>query len=142
MGNCSRSTCTCSLVPAGHSHPRQEERFTVLEGCVRFRVGRTTFRAERGASVSVRAGTAHWFGNCGSAVAKVHVEVRPALRMQELLATSVHRSTALAPWWSRLLDLALIPLEFQQELGVPYVPSRLLTAVLTPLAWLRPRLSV
>jgi hypothetical protein len=53
--------------------------------------------------------------------------------MQELLATSSR--------CSRLINLALIPLEFQQELGVPHVPAPLVTALLKPLAWLRPRLS-
>jgi len=128
-------------VPASHSHPRQEERFTVLAGRVRFRLGRSTVRVEPGNSLSVPPGTAHWFGNCGAGVARVHVEVRPALRMQELLAESVLRSTPSRPWWSRLIDVALIPFEFQQEVGVPHVPAPLLTAVLTPLAWLRPRLS-
>jgi quercetin dioxygenase-like cupin family protein len=128
-------------VPASHSHPRQEERFTVLAGCVRFRLGRSTLRVEPGPSLSVPPGTARWFGNCGPGVARVHVEVRPALRMQELLAESALRSTPSRPWWSRIINVALIPLEFQQELGVPHVPAPLLTALLTPLAWLRPRLS-
>jgi quercetin dioxygenase-like cupin family protein len=128
-------------VPASHSHPRQAERFTVLAGCVRFRLGRTTVRVEQGGSLNVPPGTTHWFGNCGTGVARVHVEVRPALRMQELLTESVLRSTPSRAWWSRLIDVALIPLEFQQELGVPHVPAPLLTAVLTPLAWLRPRSS-
>jgi quercetin dioxygenase-like cupin family protein len=120
-------------VPASHSHPHQEERFTVVAGRVRFRLGRSTFVVENGGSVSVAPGTAHWFGNCGAGIAHVHVEVRPALRMQELLATSSR--------CSRLINLALIPLEFQQELGVPHVPAPLVTALLKPLAWLRPRLS-
>jgi quercetin dioxygenase-like cupin family protein len=126
-------------VPAGHSHPRQEERFTVVAGCIRFRLERQTVLAPRGTTLSVPPGTAHWFGNSGPDVAQLHVEVRPALRMQELLETTAHRSTTPEAWWSRLIDLALIPLDFQPELGVPHVPARLITAVLTPLAWLRQR---
>jgi mannose-6-phosphate isomerase-like protein (cupin superfamily) len=128
-------------VPASHSHPRQEERFSVLDGSVRFRLGRDTFLARAGATVSVPEGTAHWFGNCGDRVAHLHVEVRPALRMEELLASSVRRATTSRPWWSRLIDLALIPLDFPTELRVPHLPARLVTVLLTPLAWLRPLLS-
>jgi len=123
-------------VPARHSHPQQEERFTVVDGCVRFRLGTQTLVAYPGMTVSVPSGTTHWFGNLGAGVAKVHVEVRPALRMQELLEASVYRSTIHVRWWSRLMALALIPVDFQRELGVPYVPSRFLK----PLAWLRPLL--
>jgi hypothetical protein len=86
----------------------------------------------------VPAGTAHWFGNAGRDAAHLRVEVRPALRMEELLATSVERSTAHGVWWSKGIGLALMPFDFQAELGVPHVPARLLTALLTPLAWLRP----
>ncbi|HEY1293445.1 MAG TPA: cupin domain-containing protein [Chloroflexota bacterium] len=120
-------------VPARHSHPRQEERFTVLTGAVRFRVGTQTLLAHPGMTLTVPHGTTHWFGNGGSEVARMRVEVRPALRMQELLEASV--ATTQRRWWSRLMALALIPLDFQLELGVPYVPSRLLK----PLVWLRRR---
>jgi quercetin dioxygenase-like cupin family protein len=127
-------------VPARHSHPRQEECFTVVSGRVRFRLGRQSIDGSPGTRVSVPAGTAHWFRNPGPGVAHVRVEVRPALRMEELLATSVQRSTARKQWWSKIIGMALMPFDFQPELGVPYVPTRLLTAALTPLAWLRPLL--
>ncbi|MBV9580320.1 MAG: cupin domain-containing protein [Chloroflexi bacterium] len=125
-------------VPAAHSHPHQEERFTVLAGRVRFRLGRTTLLAHPGTILSVPPGAAHWFGNAGPHTARLRVEVRPALRMEELLETS---SNASAPGWSRLIDRALIPVDFKHELGVPFVPPRLLATLLAPLAWLRPRLS-
>jgi quercetin dioxygenase-like cupin family protein len=127
-------------VPAGHSHPRQEERFTVRAGQVRFRVGWQRIIGGPGTSVCVPAGTAHWFANDGQDVARLRVEVRPALRMEELLATSVQRSTAANAWWSKRVGLALMPFDFRTELGVPYVPGRVLTALLAPLAWLRPLL--
>ena|SRR5579871_3990311 len=129
-------------VPARHSHPRQEECFTVHAGQVRFRLGRQSIVGGPGTSVCVPAGTTHWFGNDGEGVARLRVEVRPALRMEELLATSVQRSTAVSAWWSKRLGLALMPFDFRTELGVPYVPARLLTALLAPLAWLRPLLGV
>jgi len=112
-------------VPAAHVHPRQEERFTVLAGTLQFRIGRETVLADRGMSLSVPGGTPHWFGNVGDGVAQVRVEVRPALRMQQLFET--------AGW----LDWLLIPLDFQMELAVPHLPVWAVKAALTPLAWLR-----
>jgi quercetin dioxygenase-like cupin family protein len=128
-------------VPARHVHPRQEERFSVLSGCVRFRIGRHTRVAGQGETLLVPPGTAHWFGNTGSSIAQLRVEVRPALRMQELFETSVasaYSRTASARW-SRLVDRALILLDFQHEVAVPNVPAVVVTSLLTPLAWLRSR---
>ena len=128
-------------VPARHVHPRQEERFTVVKGDVRFRVGKRTIVARAGDSLHVPRGTPHWFGNTGPTEAEIHVEVRPALRMQELFETSVQRSNAGGPWWSRLVALALILFDFRHEVGVPNVPAFLVALALSPLAWLRIRLA-
>src|SRR5206468_4264993 len=107
---------------------------------VRFRVAARNILACPGDTLVVRSGTAHWFGNHGQTVAQLRVEVRPALRMEELFATAVQRSAPGTTWWSRLLDLALILLDFQRELAVPILTARLITRLLTPLAWLRLRL--
>src|SRR4030081_610832 len=73
-------------VPAGHVHPVQEERFTVVAGRMRLRLGRRPVLAGRRATRVVPAGKVHWFGNAGTTeVAHARVEVRPALRMEELL---------------------------------------------------------
>jgi mannose-6-phosphate isomerase-like protein (cupin superfamily) len=114
-------------VPASHVHPQQEERFTILSGILRFRVGGQTLVAERGMSLTVPGGTPHWFGNVGESVAQVRVEVRPALRMQELFGT--------VGW----LNWLLIPRDFQKELAVPHVPAWAIVRLLAPLAWLRNR---
>jgi quercetin dioxygenase-like cupin family protein len=116
-------------VPAGHVHPRQEERFTVIEGELRFKMHGQDVVATRGMTVSIPPGTAHWFGNQTLHAAHAHVEVRPPLRMHELLATTptVGRSP---------LKLALMLLDFQTELAVPFVPASLMRLVLWPLAWL------
>jgi quercetin dioxygenase-like cupin family protein len=125
-------------VPAGHVHPIQEERFTVVAGRMRFRMGRRTILASAGESVRVPPGTAHWFGNDGADVALARVTVRPALRMEELLhrtgllGTDGHLPGTHMP---RLSDLALVLLEFQRELAVPNVPVFLVRAVMAPLAW-------
>jgi quercetin dioxygenase-like cupin family protein len=129
-------------VPAGHVHPSQEERFTVIAGRMRFRLGRRTILAGPGETVSIRAGMPHWFGNAGTDVAHTRVEVRPALRMEELLyrtgrlGADGHFPGTHIP---RLTDLALMLLEFQRELAVPNVPAFLVRVVLAPLAWLARR---
>src|SRR5712691_9159472 len=72
-------------VPATHAHPVQEERFTVVAGQMRFRIGRRSILASPGDTVVVKPGTAHWFGNAATSTAVARVEIRPALRMEELL---------------------------------------------------------
>ncbi|HEX8968479.1 MAG TPA: cupin domain-containing protein [Chloroflexota bacterium] len=127
-------------VPARHVHPRQVERFSVLVGRVRFSLGRRAFLACAGDSVLVPSGTPHWFGNAGPDTAQVRVEVRPAMRMEELFETTVEHA-ARATGWRRLVMLGLVLLDFRHEVAVPDVPSFAMVCLLTPLAWLRPRLS-
>lgn len=129
-------------VPARHVHPVQEERFTVVAGRMRFRLGRfgrRTILARPGDTVRVPAGTAHWFGNAGAGVAHARVEARPALRMEEMFETAaamrVVRYVPGAPM-PRLSELALFLIEFRRELTVPDMPAFLVRALLAPLAWL------
>jgi quercetin dioxygenase-like cupin family protein len=124
-------------VPASHEHPTQEERFTVVAGQMRFRLGRQTLLAQAGETITIPAGTAHWFGNAGATIAHAQVEVRPALRMAELFESTealglATRGARLA----RLAGLARVVLEFQHEVAVPHLPALLVKALLTPLAWL------
>jgi quercetin dioxygenase-like cupin family protein len=105
-------------VPARHVHPVQEEQFTVVAGQMRFRLGRfgrRTILAQPGDMVRVPPGTAHWFGNAGAGVAHARVEVRPALRMEDLFESAAAMGgTRLFPGarLPRLSDLALFLLEF------------------------------
>ena len=129
-------------VPATHAHPVQEERFTVVAGQLRVQIGRRSTLVGPGQTLVVKPGTAHWFGNVGPDPAVAHVEIRPALRMEELLersgAIGVGASSPgkLVP---RLPDLALVLLEFERELAVPRFPAALLRLLLLPLAWLARR---
>jgi quercetin dioxygenase-like cupin family protein len=124
-------------VPAGHVHPKQEERFTVVRGRIRFRLGHRRILASPGDTVVIPAGRAHWFGNPGAEVAHAQVEVRPALRMEEMFEATEALSkaghlpgTRLPP----LTALAQVLVEFRQELAVPHVPAPLALTVLAPLA--------
>ena len=126
-------------VPATHAHPVQEERFTVVAGQMRFQIGRRSTLVGPGQTLVVEPGTAHWFGNVGPDTAVAHVEIRPALRMEELLERSgaigagASSPATLVP---RLLDLALVLLEFERELAVPRIPAAVLRLFLQPFAWL------
>jgi mannose-6-phosphate isomerase-like protein (cupin superfamily) len=71
-------------VPNDHVHPVQEERFEVLHGRVRVRLGRETHELEAGQSILLPRGTVHGLRNAGDDEARVLAEVRPALRMEEL----------------------------------------------------------
>lgn len=128
-------------VPSGHAHPRQEERFTVVEGRIRFRVGWRRVLASPGDTVVVPPGTAHHFANPGPAPARVTVRTIPALGMADLLETAAalarqqHADGRALP---RLGELALFMRDFEAEVAAPVLPGlvrlvvRLLTAVAGP----------
>ena len=126
-------------VPSGHTHPGQTERFTVLEGRLRFRLGLRVVRASAGQALTVPAGTPHWFRNDGPEEAHVLVEVRPALRMQQLFERSGdlgRRGNLLGTHLPRPGDLAVFLREFEREVAVPFLPRRLVHWLLAPIVWL------
>jgi hypothetical protein len=68
-------------MPPEHLHPKQAERFEVLEGSMRAIVGGEERVYEAGESFEVPAGTAHQMAAEGPA--RTRWEVRPALRTAE-----------------------------------------------------------
>ena len=68
-------------LPPEHLHPRQVERFEVLEGAVRAIVGGEERRYETGDTFEIDAGTRHTM--TGHGPARLRWEVRPALRTAE-----------------------------------------------------------
>jgi mannose-6-phosphate isomerase-like protein (cupin superfamily) len=124
-------------VPSSHAHPEQEETFTVLEGRMRFRVGWRRVLVLPGQRIRIPAGTVHHFANAGDVPARVAVESRPALRMEELLDTAAamaraqHRAGRKLP---RPLELALFMTEFEREVRAPLLPARMVRLVLRRLA--------
>ncbi|GAA1689461.1 hypothetical protein GCM10009765_43520 [Fodinicola feengrottensis] len=124
-------------VPSSHAHPEQEERFELLAGRLRFRVGFRTVVAGPGDVVVVRPGQVHGFVNTGGETARVLVETRPALQMQELLETAAALVCANRRL-PRLFDLLLFMHEFRREVRAPYTPH-LVRAFVRPLAWLARR---
>jgi quercetin dioxygenase-like cupin family protein len=129
-------------VPAGHVHPVQEERFTVITGRLRFRIGGRTVLAGPAQTVVVPPGISHWFGNPGPEAAHALVEVRPALRTEEFFEATEAMGRAgrlIGRRLPRPSDLALLLTEFRREVAIPGVPALLARALLAPGAWLARR---
>jgi quercetin dioxygenase-like cupin family protein len=81
-------------VPMPHVHPIQTERFEVVAGRMRFRVGLRTRIAEPGDVVEVAPGVMHSFANAGDDEAQLRIEVRPALDMERMFAEVVEMAQA------------------------------------------------
>jgi len=129
-------------VPSSHAHPEQEECFTVLEGQMRFRVAGRRVTAGPGDTVRIPPGTVHHFANAGRGPARVAVQTRPALDMQDLLETAAalaRRQHAAGRKLPSPLDLALFMRDFEREVRAPYLPRILVRAVTRPVAWLAGR---
>jgi quercetin dioxygenase-like cupin family protein len=123
--------------PGAHVHPEQEERFHVLEGTMRFRLGARTIVAHAGDSVVVPAGRVHKFKNGGDRPARARVEVVPALGMEDLLCTSAElarEGKVTRSGMPRPLHLALFVRRFAREVRAPLAPAWIVRAVTAPLA--------
>jgi quercetin dioxygenase-like cupin family protein len=125
-------------VPIPHVHPIQTERFEVVSGRMRFRLGLRTRIAGPGDVVEVAPGVTHSFANAGDEDARVLVEVRPALAMEQMLAEVV--AMAEAGRMTRrglprsLRDLARLARKYDREAHAPLLSvgvQRLLLAPLT-----------
>jgi len=124
-------------VPGAHVHPEQEERFHVLEGTMKFRLGMRTIVAQAGDSVVVPAGRVHKFSNAGDGPARARVEVVPALDMEELLCTTAqlaHEGNVLRSGMPKPLHLALFVERFRREVRAPFPPAWMVRALLAPVA--------
>src|SRR5260370_13906966 len=113
------------MVPGAHVHPVQEERFEVVSSVMKFKLGRKLVTAGPGETLVVPAGTSHKFENAGDEPAVLRVEVRPALRMDQLWETA----TALAEegrtfrnGMPKPLELAMVMHEFDHERQAPFAP--------------------
>ena len=127
-------------VPMRHVHPIQTERFEVVAGRMRFRVGRRTVVAGPGEVVEVAPGVTHGFANAGDGDARVRVEIRPALAMQDLL-TEVIAMARTGRMTRRgmprnILDLALLARTYDREAHAPWVTVGLQRLLLAPLVFL------
>ena len=124
-------------VPIPHVHPIQTERFEVVEGRIRFRIGLRTRVAGPGEVVEVAPGVLHAFANAGDDEARMRVEVRPALAMEQMLADVV--AMAEAGRMTRrglprnVLDLAVLARRYDREAHAPLLTVGLQRLLLAPL---------
>jgi quercetin dioxygenase-like cupin family protein len=129
-------------VPGAHVHPEQEERFHVLEGTMKFRLGVRTIVAGPGESVVVPAGRTHKFANGGDTPARARVEVVPALDMEQLLETTVelaHEGRVTRKGMPKPLHLALFVRRYEREVRAPFPPAWVVRVMMAPLAALARR---
>jgi quercetin dioxygenase-like cupin family protein len=126
-------------VPGAHVHPSQEERFEVVSGTMKFRLGRKKIIARAGDVVVVPAGSVHRFANAGEEPARVRVEVRPALKMEQLFETTLalaREGRTNRKGMPKPLDLALFVREYEDEVRAPFPPAPVIKAATAPLAWI------
>lgn len=125
-----------ACVPVAHFHPHQEERFELVAGSARFRVGREVLRAGAGDLVVVPAGVSHRFWNDRAEELRVVVSFRPALRTESFFERlwSGKLTRRGLPGMRLLLDMA--PENYLEEVCIAGIPvaaqrvgQRLLAAV-------------
>ncbi len=115
----------------------------MMSGTMKFKLGFKTIIAGPGETVVVPAGKRHRFRNAGSDDAHVRVEVRPALRMEELFETTValaHEGRVTGAGMPKPLELALFVREYEREVRAPFPPPWVVRATTAPLAALARRL--
>jgi mannose-6-phosphate isomerase-like protein (cupin superfamily) len=126
-------------VPIPHVHPIQTERFEVREGLMRFRIGLRTRVAGPGDVVEVAPGVVHSFANAGDTEARLHVEVRPALKMEQMFGEVV--AMAQGGRMSRrglprnLLELADLARRYDREAHAPLLSVGMQRLLLAPLVF-------
>ena len=124
-------------VPIPHVHPIQTERFEVVEGRMRFRLGLRTVIAEPGDVVDVPPGVTHSFANAGDEEARLRVEVRPALAMEDMFAEVIAMAQSgrmnRRGMPRKLTDLALLARRYDQEAHAPFLSVGVQRALLAPL---------
>jgi mannose-6-phosphate isomerase-like protein (cupin superfamily) len=116
-----------------HRHPRQDERFVILEGSLLFRVGTTDTLVRAGETLEVPRGTFHRAYNPEAVPAMAIWETRPALRTGEFFAAMGRASRGRAR--PRLTDAAAILTEFRDEFELakpPPLVQRIVFGCLAP----------
>ncbi len=124
------------LGPPYHIHPKQEERFEVIEGRLSFRVAGQEHELGPGESIVVPPNTPHTFWNPGREPVRFTSEHRPALNFERFITTLYdldYDGKANAKGVPRLLQLMVIVRSRPGEeyiAGPPRVAQRLSAALL------------
>jgi quercetin dioxygenase-like cupin family protein len=121
-----------------HVHPRQEERFEVLEGSFTIGVGREARAYGPGESVAAPAGVVHWVSNKSDGVVHVASEFRPALDSESVWET-LAALDRVGKMGKNLVPRPLQIAVMMDELGdsfsyAPIIPVGVQKAIARPLA--------
>lgn len=125
-------------VPIPHVHATQTERFEVVAGEVRFRLGLRSVLAHPGDVIEVPPGVTHAFANAGAGEARMKIQVTPALEMHAMFSEVV--AMAHAGRMNRrglprnLRDLATLAHRYADEAHAPLLTARLQRWLMAPLA--------
>lgn len=114
------------FVAAAHTHPHQEERFHILGGTLRFRVGKEIVEVGAGGRIAVSPGVVHRFWNTGTEEARFVCEVRPALHFEELLGTMfalAEGGKTNAKGMPNVLRLAVVAQAYADTIRLPFPPA-------------------
>ena len=106
-------------LPGAHTHPHQQECFEVLSGTLGVRVGRRKYRLGAGGVMMVPAGAVHT------------LDTESVLQTIFGLARDGKVSKRGAPG---LLQIIALLDEYEDELGIPWVPKRVQHAIVSRLA--------
>jgi Cupin domain len=109
---------------------------------MRFRMRRKRVVAGPGEVVVVPPGMAHDFANVGDEPALVRVDIRPALKMEQLFETAVtlaKQGRTMMNGIPKPLELALFTREFEDEVRAAFPPLWVQRLALAPLARLARR---
>jgi quercetin dioxygenase-like cupin family protein len=114
-------------------HPLQDESFEILSGSLDFRVGGQERRLEAGESLLIPKGTPHNWWNASDEEAHALVELRPALRSEELFA-NIYGISGEAGSFSNPLQMAVLINEHFDEGHLTKPPLPVQKAVFGALA--------
>lgn len=117
-----------------HLHPIQEENFRVLEGMISVRMGGEERTYVAGEYFHIAPGASHLMRNLASVPARLHWEVRPAMRTEEFFEAVFGLADAEKLYHP--LQFAVVAMAFRDVFQITQVPSALQPIVFGPLAWL------
>ena len=119
-------------------HPHQDETFKVLSGSLDFRIGGQEQHLKAGGSLVIPKGTPHNWWNQSNEEAHALVELRPALRSEELFA-NIYGLCSEKGALPNLLQLAVLINEHWDEgylTKPPLLVQKVLFGALAPVGWL------
>lgn len=126
-------------VAGEHTHPTLDERFTVVSGQVGYKLGGKTGIAKAGDVLDLPRGVRHDWWNAGDEEARVIVQVGPATRFEQMIATLfglAQEGKTNEKGMPNLLQLAVISKEYEDIIRFVKPPiwvQNILFGLLAPL---------